>query len=82
MKRAFLYAVLGTWVTLLRVKRFFLPRGFKIVAIRRRCLKCHRRLRPTLVKNLHVGGVCSRCMGREARLRNAEIRGKLRRTVR
>lgn len=60
--RVLVYAILAVWVALLKVKRFFVPRGFRVVAVRRRCEGCDRRLRPGLVKRKAVAPLCRKCL--------------------
>jgi ribosomal protein S14 len=62
VKRAALYLLLSIWVGGIKIKRFFFPRGFRVVAIRRRCDACGRRLRPNLVKRQAVAPLCRKCL--------------------
>lgn len=67
MRRLF-YVLLSMWVVAIRVKRFFFPRGFRMIAIRRRCAGCNRRLRPRITKNAPAL-ICKRCAKRPNKTR-------------
>lgn len=61
-----LAGIVIVWAQLIRLKRFFVPRPFRLVKIRRRCPGCNRRLRGAIIAADGAPGVfaCQRCVTR------------------
>lgn len=50
------------WAALITVKRWFVPRGFRVVLRRVRCVECNRRLRPAIRRVVSIKGpICTKC---------------------
>jgi len=62
--RYLLAGLIVVWAQLIRLKRVFWPRPFRMVKIRRRCPGCNRRLRGAIIAADGMPGVCGRCSKR------------------